>query len=167
MEPTFVQDDSVGPLRLRAEDANDLSIISACLQDAITRQSDMSYRPNEHRFAVVFNRFRWERETTADSQPKQVRTNHQRIRTGVHFDGCLAVSSKGLDGVPADEPLSLLAVECEPLDDGAAEIVLIFAGGGAIKMHLECIDCHLSDLTEPWAARARPDHPLDDPAGDT
>ena len=166
MEPSFVQDKSVKPLRLRAEDPNDLGVISACLQDAITRQSDMSYRPNEHRFAAVFNRFRWERET-ATAEPKKADLSPQRIRTGVHFDGCLAVLSKGLDGVPADEPLSLLAIECEPLEEGAAEVVLIFAGGGAIKMYLECIDCHLSDLTEPWAARGRPDHPLDDPADDT
>ena len=172
MEPSFVQDASIEPLRLRAEDHQDLGVISACLQDAITQQSDMSYRPNEHRFAAVFNRFRWEREAAQnagdeDVGDRELRQRHQRIRSGLHFDGCLAVKSRGLDGVPADEALSLLAIECEPMEDGAAEVVLVFAGGGAIKMYLECVDCQLSDLTGPWEARGRPDHPLDEPASDT
>ena len=170
MEPSFVQDDSVALLRLHAEDIQDLMVISACLQDAVTRQRDMTYRPREHRFAVVFNRFRWEREAATndeDGGQGDMRGRSQRIRTGVHFDGCLAVKSKGLDGGGGGQVLSLLAIEYEPVNDGAAEIVLNFAGEAAIRMHLECIDCHLRDMTEPWEARTRPDHQLDDPAGDT
>tara|TARA_B100000686_G_scaffold347910_1_gene437702 strand:- start:1291 stop:1791 length:501 start_codon:yes stop_codon:yes gene_type:complete len=166
MEPAFVSDDSVAPLRLRAEDVQDLMIISACLQDAVTRQRDMTYRPREQRFAIVFNRFRWEREAVTNGQ-ESLRGRSQRIRTGVHFDGCLAVKSKGLDVGASSEVLSLLAIEYEPFNDGAAEIVLRFAGEAAIRMHLECIDCQLRDMTEPWEARTRPDHQLDDPAGDT
>ena len=167
MEPPFVQDDSIDPLRLRAEDDEDLGVISACLQDAVTRQSDMSYRPREHRFAIVFNRYRWEREAVTEDDIAKARGDHQRIRTGVHFDGCLGVKTKGLDGIAADEILSLLAIECELLVDGAAEVDLVFAGGATIKMFLECIDCHLQDLSEPWEARGRPDHPLDAAGGDT
>ena len=61
---------------------------------------------------------------------------------------------------------SLLAIDCRSGDDGAADVVREFAGGAAILMHLECIDCRLRDMTEPWEARARPDQRLDDPAGD-
>ena len=168
MEPYFQSDDSIAPLRLRAEDVQDLMVISACLQDAVTRQRDMTYRPREQRFAVVFNRFRWEREAAtndADSVQESFRKRSQRIRTGVHFDGCLAVKSKGLDR--SDEVLSLLAIEYEPVNDGAAEIILRFAGEAAIRLHLECIDCQLRDMNEPWEARMRPNHQLDDPTGDT
>ena len=169
MEAPFVGDGPPPRLRLRAEDARDLEVISACLQDAVTRRRDMAYRRREHRFAAIFNRFRWEREAGggrgggagSGSPPR-----HQRIRTGVHFDGCLAVRSRGLGRMGADAVLSLLAIDCRPGDDGAAEIVLEFAGGAAILMHLECIDCRLRDMSEPWQARARPDHRLDDPAGD-
>ena len=168
MERSFVEDGPPARLRLRAEDARDLEVISACLQDAVTRRRDMAYRRREHRFAAIFNRFRWEREAGggrggAGPGPSPP---HQRVRTGVHFDGCLAVRSRGLDGMGADAVLSLLAIDCRPGDDGAAEVVLEFAGGAAILMHLECIDCRLRDMTEPWEARARPDHRLDDPAGD-
>ena len=168
MDPSLVEDGPLPRLRLRAEDARDLAVISACLQDAVTRRRDMAYRRRERRFAAIFNRFRWEREAGGDrggagpgSPPR-----HQRIRTGVHFEGCLAVRSRGLDRMGADAVLSLLAIDCRPGDDGAAEVVLEFAGGAAILMHLECIDCRLCDMTEPWEARARPDHRLDDPAGD-
>ena len=168
MERSFVEDGPPARLRLRAEDARDLEVISACLQDAVTRRRDMAYRRREHRFAAIFNRFRWEREAgggrggAGPGSPPP----HQRVRTGVHFDSCLAVRSRGLDGMGADAVLSLLAIDCRPGDDGAAEVVLEFAGGAAILMHLECIDCRLRDMTEPWEARARPDHRLDDPAGD-
>ena len=169
MEAPLVGDSPPRRLRLRAEDARDLEVISACLQDAVTRRRDMAYRRREHRFAAIFNRFRWEREAGSDrgdgAEPRSP-PRHQRVRTGVHFDGCLAVRSRGLDGMGADAVLSLLAIDCRPGDDGAAEIVLEFAGGAAILMHLECIDCRLHDMSEPWQARARPDHRLDDPAGD-
>ena len=165
MEPPLVGDGALPRLRLRAEDARDLEVISACLQDAVTRRRDMAYRRREHRFAAIFNRFRWEREAGGGAGRRSP-PRHQRIRTGVHFDGCLAVRSRGLDRMGDDAVLSLLAIDCRPGDDGAAEIVLEFAGGAAILMDLECIDCRLRDMSGPWEARARPDHRLDDPAGD-
>ena len=36
-------------------------------------------------------------------------------------------------------------------------IELLLAGGGAIRLTVECIDAELSDLTGPWAA-PRPPH---------
>jgi len=167
MAPSFIQDDPIEPLRLRAEDVGDLGVISACLQDAVTRQSDMSYRPREHRFAIVLNRYRWEREAVTEDENNKAHGDHQRIRTGVHFDGCLGVKTKGLDGIAGDEILLLLPIECELLADGTAEVDLVFTGGATIKMFLECIDCQLRDLSEPWEAQGRPDHPLDAAGGDT
>jgi hypothetical protein len=47
------------PIRLRAEDDEDLKIVSACLQDAILPIGDMGFLPDEKRFVMVVNRFRW------------------------------------------------------------------------------------------------------------
>ncbi len=47
-------------LKLRAEDAEDLAVISACLQDALVAVSDLAYAPEERSFLFVANRFRWE-----------------------------------------------------------------------------------------------------------
>src|ERR671918_686667 len=51
-------------LRLRAVDADDLSVIAACLQDALIPLSEMVYLPDERRFLAAFTRFR--RECLAD-----------------------------------------------------------------------------------------------------
>ena len=37
-------------------------------------------------------------------------------------------------------------------------IELVLAGGGAIRLTVECIEAELADLTRPWAARGPPDH---------
>jgi hypothetical protein len=35
---------------------------------------------------------------------------------------------------------------------------LVLAGGGTIRLTVECIDVELADQTGPWVARARPSH---------
>jgi hypothetical protein len=37
-------------------------------------------------------------------------------------------------------------------------VELVLAGGGAIRLTVECIDAELVDMTQPWAARGTPDH---------
>ena len=61
-------------LRLRADEAEDLAVISSCVQDAIARIEDMAYMPRLRRFAMVMTRFRWE---VADEMGKDV-----EIRSG-------------------------------------------------------------------------------------
>ncbi len=51
-------------LRLKAEDGDDLSVIAACLQDALIPLSEMVYLAEERRFLAAFTRFR--RECLAD-----------------------------------------------------------------------------------------------------
>ena len=48
-------------LKLIALDAEDLSVISAHLQDAVLRVGDMVYLPKEKRFVAMANRFDWAR----------------------------------------------------------------------------------------------------------
>ncbi len=152
------------PLKLSAEDAQDLTVISACLQDAITRRSAISYQKPQRRFAAVFNRYRWEGAPpdSAGAAPQRTGvvphgTEGARIRTGVHFEGVLNVQSKGLPE-DTDTPIELLAMRSEPGVEGAATIVLEFAGGAAIRLEVECIDCYLSDLGRSWQALRRPTH---------
>jgi hypothetical protein len=40
-------------------------------------------------------------------------------------------------------------------------IDLMLAGGGGIRLHVECIDAVLRDMTEPRPAVARPEHDLE------
>ncbi len=140
------------PLKLTANDAEDLTIISACLQDAVTLATDITYLPKERRFAAVFSRFRGE-DHYGDGKKRWV-------KSGVHFNGVLGVQSKDLSRGP-DAVLELLAIEAKPRDDGAAEVRLAFAGGSSIRLDVECIDCNLLDMGEPWAGRRLPKHSID------
>ncbi|MBV5335567.1 DUF2948 family protein, partial [bacterium] len=48
------------PIKLRAEDEEDLAVISACLQDAILPVAEMCFERAARRFVLVANRFKWE-----------------------------------------------------------------------------------------------------------
>ncbi len=140
-------------LTLAAQDAQDLELLSARLQDAVAKLKDITWLPKKRRFAAVVNRLQWE-----DG-------GKTRVRAGLHFDGVLKVQSHQVK-LGADEAVvSILALRFapNPAGDGAEAdpggvIEIVMAGGGAIRLTVECIDGGLSDLTQPWAAIARPEH---------
>jgi hypothetical protein len=136
-------------LHLLGEDSDDLAIISACLQDAVTCRADMAFVMPQGRFAMVLNRFRWEAELDGDGEP-------ERIRTGLHFDHVRRVRSRGL-GSLRKRPLELLALQVEDSED-ASLVLLHFSGGACILLEVECLDCQLHDLSAPWGARCVPRH---------
>lgn len=157
-------------LKLRAEDDEDLGVISACLQDALIPLVDMDFLATEGRFALVANRFRWENcATTADmpapaGPPIDVAFGpgcnaYERVHCGVTFDGVAAVKRRGFDQRQRGRILELLAIHPEP---GA--VVLEFAGDTAVRLEGERITCRLADLGEPWPTQWRPQHPPGDGA---
>ena len=145
---------SRGNLVLAAEDPEDLEVISAHLQDAVTRIKDIAYLPKKRRFAAVFNRFKWEK-------PERGREGgNVRVQSGVHFDNVLSVKSKNMKLGAHNAVVSLLAIRHVPnsSDVTAGAIELYFSGGGVIRLEVECIEVELSDLSNEWAARGRPAH---------
>jgi len=143
-----------GPLKLSAEDIADLTVISACLQDAVTHGNEFVFQAKQRRFAATFSRFMWEKSLV------KALAGNRRIHTGIHFDGVLDVRFRGLNR-DADQILELLSIVGQPGDDGSATIVLAFAGGAAIQLEVECVACYLSDIGKPWRASRRPAHDLD------
>ena len=131
-------------LKLAAADAEDLEILSARLQDAAAKMKDLVWLPKQRRFAALFNRFRWE-----DSAGQST-----RVRAGLHFDSVLSVQSQNLKRGAPDAVVSLLTMTFAPKggEDPGGVIELVFAGGGTIRLAVECIDAELSDLTGPWGA---------------
>lgn len=142
-----------GKLKLKAQSVEDLTVISACLQDAVVTVADMAYLPRERRFALMANRFLWE-------QNREMEENCRRIRAGIHFEDVLDVTTRGIDQDEKSLPLELLAVEAVPAEETRATILLIFAGGGIVRLEVECITCLLTDVGEAWPARCRPRHPV-------
>ncbi len=140
-------------LKLRATDADDLAVISACLQDAVVPVRDMAWLADERRFAMVANRFRWEE---SDGAPVAGRI-YERVHAGVCFDAVTGVRQYGLDQKRRGQILSLLALAA---GDGSVE--LTFSAGVVIRLEVTKIMCHLQDLDEPWPTQWRPRHQLDD-----
>jgi hypothetical protein len=69
--------------------------------------------------------------------------------------------------VAKDAVLNLLAVEYAETDAPAGVVTLIFSGGAALRLEVECLECELADLGPTWDARARPVHEIDVPAATT
>jgi hypothetical protein len=135
-------------LRLAAADAEDLEILSARLQDAAGKLKNFTWLPKKRRFAALLNRLQWEEG------------GKTRVRAGLHFDGVLKVQSSKVKLGAGEAVVSLLALRFEPAggDDPGGVVEIVLAGGGAIRLTVECIDAELADITGPWAALGVPDH---------
>ena len=142
---------------LGAVDAEDLQIVSARLQDAVAQVKDLVYLRKEQRFAGLFNRFMWEKAGG--------KSGDARVRSGLHFNHVRSVQAHNLRRENPEAVVALLAIRFTPSksEDGGAEdpggvVELLFAGGGALKLDVECIEAGLSDIGGAWTARGRPAH---------
>lgn len=146
------------PLKLTALDVEDLAVISACLQDAIGRVADTAYEQKRRRFAIMFNRFRWENEASPSLGGWLGPRQPERVRCAVHFDAVTAVRHRNIDQANPEQLLDLLAIQAEEQRDGTVRVRLLFAGGPELLLEAECVDCYLEDLSQPWPASGRPEH---------
>ena len=146
-------------LRLRAEDQEDLSVIAACLQDALVPLSEMVYLADQKRFVAAFTRFR--RECLADPEGCAGLTQCQ---SALAFNQVEAVLHHGLDSRFGAVRLELLTLVAEPPgEDGLTDVILLFAGDAAIRLRVRAIAATLEDFGEPWPAPVPPAH--DQPPG--
>jgi hypothetical protein len=140
-------------LKLLALDEEDLAVLSAHVQDAVLKVGDLIYLPHERRFAVGMNRFSWEQ---ADGR----RRSYERRRTALTFDRVMSVQTCAIRRDRPESVLDLLAVRFEPVDAPGGFVTLLFAGGGAVRLAVECIEVRLADLGAAWATAAKPAHDL-------
>lgn len=143
-------------LKLVGLDAEDLAVISAHLQDAVAKVADIRWQPADNRFMMVMNRFVWDEPQASGARA------HERRRAALHFNRVVQVRSTGIPRDDKDAVLALLALQFEETDAPAGAVTLVFAGGGAIRLDVECIEAQLADLGAAWATANRPDHDLDE-----
>ncbi|MBB3933643.1 hypothetical protein GGR25_004716 [Kaistia hirudinis] len=143
-------------LKLVAFDVDDLAVVSAHVQDAVLKVKDMTFLPKEKRFAAVVNRFVWEKPAEGT-----FKKTWERRRSGFHFDRVLACRSAGIDRTDPEAVLDLLAIAFEASNEPAGTITLIFAGGAAIALDVECIEAAISDFGPAWATTCCPKHEVD------
>jgi hypothetical protein len=147
------------PLRLRAESEEDLAVIAALVQDAVTETGEVSWMPRRRRFAILFNRFRWEDAETARAEGRAF----ERVRAVLAIDGALRVRAQGIGSAAPDTVLAVLSLGFVGDGQGGGTIHVILAGDGAFAVDVECLDVSLTDVTRPYQARAAtpPSHPAD------
>lgn len=145
-------------LKLIALDAEDLGVVSAHVQDAVFKVEDMTYQPRARRFATVLNRFDWADSLAGGSK----RRRHRRQRAALRFERVTGAKLQGIDLKVKDRVLVLLAITFEPTTAPAGVLTLVFAGGAAVRLDVECIEAELRDLGAVWVAKSRPDHEPED-----
>jgi len=139
------------PLRLRALDGEDLGVISALVQDAVFAQADMNWVRKSGRFAILLNRFRWERGEIGP----------ERVRAMLVIEDVVKVQTRGLPPAGEGVVLSLLSLSWTATDEVSGRITLTLAGDGEIALDVEVLEVVLQDVSRPYAALSgrAPDHP--------
>jgi len=157
MSDARFEDGADKPLRLSAQDAEDLPAIAALLQDAVLTAADLTYSRKTRRFAALLNRFRWEDHAAATRANRPF----ERARAVLVIEDVTRAQLQGLVPGDRDTVLSLLTLSFTPAADGSGTLTLTFAGDGAIRLSVECLNLSLTDATRPYAAPSRraPDHP--------
>lgn len=135
-------------LRLLAEDAEDLAVISAALQDAVARIGDIRWERGARRLTVALNRFRWEAPEGAN----------ERVRSALQLGGVMGVRARNLRPDAKDAVVQVLAVSFEPSEPPGGVVTFAFADGADLAVEVECIDAALADLSAPWPTPHSPAH---------
>jgi hypothetical protein len=137
-------------------DEEDLEVVSAHVQDAVVKASEVVWRPQENRMVLPLHRFDWE---AAQSDKPEFRRRAAALR----FERVLSCKSRQVDGKGTkDTVLNLLAVEFAETDAPAGVVTLTFSGGAALRLDVECLEAELADLGPTWTAVACPAHAIDE-----
>ena len=133
-------------LKLLAEDAEDLEVLAAALQDAVLKIGDISWEAKARRLTITVNRYRW-----GAREP-------ERVRSEVQLGSVLGVQARRLRRGASEAVVQLLTLAFEPGEAPGGRLVFRFAGDADLAVEVECIDLVLADISEPWAAKSEPRH---------
>jgi len=136
------------PLKLLAQDAEDLALISAALQDAVAKVGDIDYEPKARRLTIAFNRYRWEAGGGA------------RVRSALQLAGVLSFQTRKIRRDAPDAVLEILAMTFEPGEAPGGVVTIACAGGGDLRATVECVEAVLADVSQPWPTPRKPAHEL-------
>jgi hypothetical protein len=136
------------PLRLLAQDPEDLDVISAAMQDAVLKVGDIAYEAKARRLTIGFNRYRWEA------------ASGERVRAGLQLGGVLRVQTRKIRRGARDAVLEFLAMTFTPGDAPGGVVTLSFAGGGDLRATVECVEAVVADVSAPWPTPRTPAHEL-------
>jgi hypothetical protein len=140
-------------LKLIALDEEDLTVISATMQDAIFKIEGLEFDKNSGQFLLAANRFVWEGKGDERSH------DHERRRVNVAFKRVRSVKTRGINLKDKSVVLSLLAIQFRVDSEGPeGEIELVMSADAGILLDVECIEVQLTDTGAAWEAKSKPHH---------
>ncbi len=139
-------------LKLIARDPADLTVLAACLQDALVPVSDIAWMTENNQVALLVNRFMWEQP----AEPAESGEVHHRTHALVRVGGVKAVRSKGFDRNDRARILALMSIR--PIEGG---VDFQFSDDAVIRVETDDYEISLIDMGKPWPTRWRPGHPED------
>jgi hypothetical protein len=125
--------------RLIAFDQDDLAVISAHVQDASVTAADIIWRQSDKRLVIAMRRLDWEQTLEGETSPR-------RLVSALRFDRVLSCQSRNIDIDAPHIALDLLGIEFHPTTLPGGTAVLLFNGGAALRLDVECLECELADL---------------------
>ncbi len=137
-------------LKLKAMEADEINILSAAMEGAITSPGEISYSPKGRHFTMTCSRFMWEDKNGPG----------MRIRSGLFISDILSAKRQNMPD-NSETAMELLSVAAEAGEDGMADLTLNFAGNCTIALSVECVDMTLTDVGEAWKTDAIPHHDLE------
>ena len=140
------EDVSFKPLRLVAFTVDDLEVISTMTQDAVFPSSEMILNSEKRRFAILLNRYLWEK-----NKPK----NAERAQAVLAFEDVKNVQTQNINKSDNNLALCLLNISFKAEEDGMGIIQIILSGGGKIRLQVEALEVSLRDVTQPYLAPSR------------
>lgn len=145
------------PLRIKAESTEDLVVLSSLIQDAVMKVGDIHWLPRARRLIMIVHRFRWEDRDHALQQQRPF----ERVQSALTINDVTAVRVRDVAQDHADAVLALLSLDFFDEPDGSGRVSISMADGGEVGVEAECLNVTLTDLTQPWEAKATsaPSHP--------
>ncbi len=132
-------------LLLLAQEADEVPLISALVQDAIVHPAEIGYDRRARRLVLLIDRYRWEAG------------DRSRVRSALRIESVTRVQRRGWTDTASHDPaitvLDLLAFVVE--DD---VLTITFAAGATLRVEIECVDVILEDISAPWLAGSEPCH---------
>jgi hypothetical protein len=140
------EDVSFKPLRLVAFTVDDLEVISTMTQDAVFPSSEMILNSEKRRFAILLNRYLWEKNKSK---------NAERAQAVLAFEDVKNVQTQNINKSNNNLALCLLNISFKAEEDGMGTIQIILSGGGKIRLQVEALEVSLRDVTQPYLAPSR------------
>lgn len=140
------------PLKLLATTREDLSIISAHLQDGLLSLSSLEYDQENKRLTGLINRFCWEHVHQHVSKQGHL-DSYYRVHAGFCIHHVESMHLQGFHQASPQRMFNLLSLSLEDLT-----LTILCSGDHAIKLNLTSLYYQLADLDQPWPTPNKPKH---------